>query len=338
MNKKKKKSLSSIELFAGAGGMALGAEMAGFKHIMLNEIDKYAVMTLKKNRPNWNVIHSPIENILEDSKKFKGKIDFIAGGFPCQSFSYAGKRLGLEDARGTLFYSYAKYIKNVEPNAFLIENVKGLISHDGGKTFNLIKNTLTELGYFIDWKILNSNNYDVAQKRERVIIIGFKNEELFKKFKWPLESLYKPVLRDVLVDVPLSDGYKYPESKKRVMDLVPQGGCWRDLPDDIAREYMKKSYYLGGGKTGMARRISWDEPSLTLTTSPMQMQTERCHPDETRPFTVREYARIQSFPDSWKFEGPISAQYKQIGNAVPVNMINKVMHQIYLTLSEATND
>ena len=115
-------------------------------------------------------------------------------------------------------------------------------------------------------------------------------------------------------------GQSYPPRKKEILSLVPPGGYWRDLPEAIQREYMQKSYFLGGGKTGMARRLAWDEPSLTLTCAPAQKQTERCHPEETRPLTVREYARIQTFPDSWEFTGPITAQYKQIGNAVPVNL------------------
>ena len=121
-------------------------------------------------------------------------------------------------------------------------------------------------------------------------------------------------------DVPASEGVKYPMNKKTVLDLVPPGGYWRDLPDEIQRQYMKKSYFMGGGKTGMARRLSWQEPSLTLTCSPSQNQTERCHPEETRPLTVREYARIQTFPDDWEFIGSTSSKYKQIGNAVPVNL------------------
>lgn len=108
------------------------------------------------------------------------------------------------------------------------------------------------------------------------------------------------------------------------MDLVPQGGYWRDLPEKIQKEYMLKSYYLGGGKTGMARRMSWEEPCLTLTCAPAQKQTERCHPEETRPFTVREYARIQTFPDDWQFAGAMTQQYKQIGNAVPVNLAYEI--------------
>ncbi len=106
------------------------------------------------------------------------------------------------------------------------------------------------------------------------------------------------------------------------------------LPLDIQKEYMQKSFYLGGGKTGMARRIGWDEPSLTLTCSPAQKQTERCHPDETRPFTVREYARIQTFPDKWIFSGSISQQYKQIGNAVPVNLAKEIGYSIVSFLNK----
>ena len=121
-------------------------------------------------------------------------------------------------------------------------------------------------------------------------------------------------------DVPVSDGQTYPAKKARVMAMVPEGGDWRDLPVEEQKEYMGGSFYLGGGKTGMARRLSMDEPSLTLTCAPAQKQTERCHPTETRPLTVREYARIQTFPDNWHFEGNMADQYKQIGNAVPVNL------------------
>jgi site-specific DNA-cytosine methylase len=140
-------------------------------------------------------------------------------------------------------------------------------------------------------------------------------------------------------NVPKSEGSKYPKSKIDVLDLVPQKGYWRDLPLEIQKEFMGGSFHLGGGKTGIARRIGWDEPCLTLTCCPAQKQTERCHPEETRPFTVREYARIQTFPDNWKFEGSVAQQYKQIGNAVPVNLgkeigysIVKFLHQYYSKL------
>lgn len=121
-------------------------------------------------------------------------------------------------------------------------------------------------------------------------------------------------------DVPESKGQTYPKRKKEILDYVPAGGYWKSLPLDLQKEYMQKSYYLGGGKTGIARRLSYDEPSLTLTCAPAQKQTERCHPAETRPLNIREYARIQTFPDEWSFSGSLSSQYKQIGNAVPVNL------------------
>jgi DNA (cytosine-5)-methyltransferase 1 len=112
--------------------------------------------------------------------------------------------------------------------------------------------------------------------------------------------------------------------KAFILSKVPQGGYWRDLSDELQREYMKKSYFLGGGKTGVARRLSMEEPSLTLTCSPAQKQTERCHPIEDRPLTVSEYARIQTFPDEWTFEGSLCVKYRQIGNAVPVNLASAV--------------
>jgi DNA (cytosine-5)-methyltransferase 1 len=196
------------------------------------------------------------------------------------------------------------------------ENVRGLISHQKGKTLHTVLSVLESLGYNVQYRLLNAVNYDVPQKRERVIIVGTR---LGIRFQYPAPSPKILTLRDALKDVPLSEGMKYSPKRAKVMELVPPGGCWRDLPEDIQKSYMMKSYYLTGGRTGMARRISWDEPSLTLTTSPSQKQTERCHPDETRPFTVREYARIQTFPDDWEFIGGVGSKYKQIGNAVPIN-------------------
>ena len=183
---------------------------------------------------------------------------------------------------------------------FLAENVRGLVNHDGGKTLETMLNAFSEIGYKVDWEVLRALDYNVAQKRERIVIVGIRKDLVEKysvSYQFPKPYGYELKLKDILKDVPESEGAKYPESKRRVLEKVPAGGYWRDLPDEIAKDYMGKSYYSGGGRTGMARRLSWDEPSLTLTCSPAQKQTERCHPDETRPFTVREYARIQSFPD-----------------------------------------
>ncbi len=320
-----KKSIYGIELFAGAGGLALGLEAAGIKHLCLVEFDKSCCSTLRKNRPNWNVIEGDIHTV--SFKEYKGKVDIVTGGPPCQAFSYAGKKLGFEDTRGTLFHEFARCIKETEPKLFLMENVKGLVSHDKGRTFTTILDVFSSIGYKLQYKILNAAYFGVGQKRERIVIIGIRND-IKKEFVFPTPEKEMTTLRDVLKDCPKSPGVEYSEKKKKVFKLVPPGGSWVDLPDEVAKEYMGASYYSGGGRRGMARRISWDEPCLTLTCSPSQKQTDRCHPDEVRPFTIREYARIQSFPDSWAFQGTISEQYKQIGNAVPVEMAHRIGNSI----------
>lgn len=319
--------ITAIELFAGAGGCALGMEEAGINTVELVEFDKTASATLKKNRPNWNVVCDDIHNV--DFTQFKGKIDIVSGGFPCQAFSYAGKKLGFDDTRGTLFHELARCIEEVKPKMFFAENVKGLLSHDKGRTFKTIYDVLTSLGYAVQYKVLNAAYYGVGQKRERTIIIGTRNDLINKiHFEFPEPDKKMTTLKEALKDCPVSEGQSYSEKKKKVFDLVPPGGCWVDLPEDVAKDYMGKSYYSGGGRRGMARRISWDEPCLTLTCSPSQKQTDRCHPDETRPFTVREYARIQSFPDDWEFCGGIGDKYKQIGNALPVELSRRISIQL----------
>jgi DNA (cytosine-5)-methyltransferase 1 len=324
---------SVLELFAGAGGLAIGLEKAGLKCEALNEIDKFACQTLRKNRSHWKVFEGDIKNF--SFSEYNGKIDVVTGGFPCQAFSYAGKRLGLEDARGTLFYEFARAVKEVNPPICIGENVKGLLSHENGNTLNGMISILDEIGYnVVPVEVLKAINYRVPQKRERLILVGIRKDiNIQFNYPKPFSKIFN--LRDALKkgelfdsDVPISGGAKYPQSKKNVLDLVPPKGYWRDLPVEIQKEYMGGSFFLGGGKTGMARRIGWDEPSLTLTCSPAQKQTERCHPDETRPFTVREYARIQTFPDDWEFVGSLAQQYKQIGNAVPVNLGCEVGYSI----------
>lgn len=322
---KPNKKYTSIELFAGAGGLALGLEKAGIEHILLNEIDKYACNTLRENRPDWNVVEEDVSKV--DFTPYKGEVNIVTGGFPCQTFSYAGRKMGFEDVRGTMFYEFARCIKETKPEIFIGENVRGLLNHDGGKTLETMVSILEGLGYdVIKPQVLRAIHYNVPQKRERLIIVGVKKGSKIK-FEYPSPQPKLYTLKDALkagdlfdTDVKTSEGQTYPKRKKQILDMIPPGGYWRDLPIKIQKEYMLKSFYLGGGKTGMARRISWDEPSLTLTCAPAQKQTERCHPDETRPFQVREYARIQTFPDNWTFTGSTSQQYKQIGNAVPVNL------------------
>jgi DNA (cytosine-5)-methyltransferase 1 len=328
-----------LELFAGAGGLAIGLEKAGLNCVALNEIDKYACQTLRKNRPNWKVLEGDIKDF--EFTEYHNKIDVVTGGFPCQAFSYAGKKLGFADARGTLFYEFARVVNEVNPPICIGENVRGLLSHDNGKTLNGMISILDEIGYkVVPVEILKAIHFKVPQKRERLILVGIRKDiELNYNYPKPYKKIYN--LKDALkkgelfnTNVPKSSGAKYPNNKIEVLNLVPPKGYWRDLPLDIQKVFMGGSFHLGGGKTGIARRIGWDEPCLTLTCSPAQKQTERCHPDETRPFTVREYARIQTFPDEWEFAGSLAQQYKQIGNAVPVNLGKEVGYSIIKFLNE----
>ena len=331
---------TAIELFAGAGGLALGVERAGFNTLALIEFDKDAAATLKTNRPKWNVICDDIANVSPQDLTALfglevGELELLSGGAPCQSFSYAGKRLGLEDARGTLFYHFAVFLEKLRPKTFLFENVRGLLTHNGGNTYETILEIFTQAGYTIQKQVLNAWDYGVAQKRERLITIGIRNDLTDKiKIEFPTPHEYKPVLRDVLHDVPESDGTQYSEYKRKIFELVPPGGYWRDIPADIAKEYMKSCWNMGGGRTGILRRLSLDEPSLAVLTSPSQKQTDRCHPLEARPFNIRENARIQSFPDEWKFCGSVSSQYKQVGNAVPVLLAYDIAKEIYRGLEQ----
>jgi DNA (cytosine-5)-methyltransferase 1 len=313
-----KSNYNVIELFAGAGGTALGFENAGLNHILLNEIDKNACETLQANFPkDTNIICGNVKDI--DFKKYKNKVDIVQAGFPCQSFSYAGKSLGFEDVRGTLFFEFARCIKETNPKIAVGENVKGLLKHDNGKTLEVMVSVLKELGYKVHYKVLRSQYLDVPQKRERLIILAIR-EDLDIPFVFPKEKDYIISIREAIKDCPPSEGQKYSKMKYEILEKIPEGGYWRNLPLDLQKKYMGASFYHTGGRTGMARRLSWDEPSLTLTCSPAQKQTERCHPLETRPLNIREYARIQTFPDDWIFKGSLSSQYKQIGNAVPVNL------------------
>ena len=314
-----------IELFAGTGGMALGLEKAGFETTLLVEYDKDCVATLRKNRPKWNVVHEDIQQV-----DFKGmKADLVTGGFPCQAFSHAGNKMGFEDTRGTLFYEFARAVKEIKPRMFLAENVEAILRNQDGKTITTIMDVLSSFGYEVRYEILNALNYDVPQKRKRVIFVGTKKGI---KFQYPKPNDRVVTLADALEDVPDSIGEKYSNEKIKMMRHVPPGGSWVNMPVEVQKKYMGKSFYSTGGRRGMGRRISWDEPCLTLTCSPGQKMTERCHPEEVRPFTVREYARIQTFPDSWEFVGSLSSQYRQIGNAVPVKLATAVAKEAYKSL------
>lgn len=250
-----KRGYSTVELFAGSGGLALGLEMAGFEMKAAIENNKWAIKTLQFNRPSWHIIGADIEDVVEAGiYKYLDsgiEVDLLSGGYPCQSFSYAGNRLGFADTRGTLFSSYAKILEELRPKMFLVENVKGLSTHDNGNTLQTMLDTFERSGYMTSYQVLNALHYGVSQKRHRIFIIGVRNDVQSRvgrgyTFPDPLET--RLTLRDVLQDVPESKCAAYNDKKKEVMRQVSPGGCWRDLPDDVARLYMKSTYFMGGGE------------------------------------------------------------------------------------------
>jgi DNA (cytosine-5)-methyltransferase 1 len=312
-----------IELCAGGGGLSSGLIQSGFVPLLLNDNNKDCCSTLELNHPGVKVVCSSFADI--DFTEYIDKVDLLANGTPCQSYSISGKRKGLEDPRGQLIYSFIDIIYIIRPKIFLIENVKGLLNHNSGET---IKEILTLLNrnneYNIVYKLLNAVNYGVAQKRERVFIIGTRISFSDLPFEFPKPSSDIITLKDVLNDVPESLGAKYSAEKIRLFKLIPQNGCWINLPEDEQKQYLGNSFNSPGGKRGILKRLSMNEPSLTLLCSPSQKQTERCHPLLERPLTVREYARIQTFSDDYTFSGGIISQYKQIGNAVPCELARRM--------------
>jgi DNA (cytosine-5)-methyltransferase 1 len=311
-----------IEVCAGCGGLSSGLIKAGFTPILLNDNNKDCCKTLKFNHPDITIICESMDKI--DFSQYINKVDLLTGGVPCQSFSHAGLRKGLDDPRGNLILEFIKILNLIKPKIFLIENVKGLLTHDKGNTIKKIIGKLNEKeNYNITYKCLDASKYNVPQKRERVFIIGIL-KSINRDFQFPNENLIQKKLKDVLYDVPFSNGAKYNDEKIELFKMIPQGGCWVNLPENLQKRYLGNSYNSGGGKRGILYRLSMEKPSLTLLCTPSQKQTERCHPLEERPLTIREYARIQTFDDSYEFIGSMNSQYKQIGNAVPVELAKHI--------------
>jgi DNA (cytosine-5)-methyltransferase 1 len=370
----KQKKLNSknptvISLFTCGMGMDVGFEKAKFQTVYTNDITKFACNTIRQNRSEIPCDEGDITNIsskeiLKKSKHKKGEIDVVIGGPPCQSFSTAGARKGLEDKRGMALLEFIRVIRDVQPKFFVFENVPGLksiakkhisfydrmsvdkktLSSDQqyGSLFGEILDEFNKLKkYKSDWDILNSADYGVPQKRKRLILIGSRTMDpkiIFEKIKKNAKFAdpkkaekegKKPwkTLRDAL-DGLKDDKMERTEFPKwgKYLKHIPAGGCWVDLPENLKKEAMGRAANSDdpkrkgkqGGRTGFFRRLSWDKPSPTLVTSPSQMGTCLCHPDEDRPLTVKEYAKLQGFPAGWKFIGSTSQKYRMIGEAVPV--------------------
>ena len=342
------KNRDVISLFSGAMGLDIGLSKAGLRVVIGQDFDNACVSTMRAN--GYKALGGDIRDIdpailLEQTNLKPGEPFLICGGPPCQPFSTAGNRLGINDPRGSLFMDFIRMIDYIRPRFFIMENVKGLLSarlkhiplaernkNDSNQQFEMVMDIiLTEfqkLGYKTVYGLLDAVNYGVPQFRERFILIGSReNEDIFLPiptcFQMHQDTDYRwRTLRSVISDLENDGGECAVFSKERLdfLRLVPEGGNWRSLPPDVIPIAMGGAYESGGGKVGFYRRLSYDQPSPTLVTSPVQKATMMCHPVQDRPLSIREYARIQQFPDDWVFTGTNADKYKQIGNAVPIGL------------------
>jgi DNA (cytosine-5)-methyltransferase 1 len=220
-----------------------------------------------------------------------------------------------------MFFEYFRCLKEVNPKVSVIENVKNLKYHNNRETLKIILNYLKDCGYHSEYKVLDTSKYGVPQKRERIFIISVK-EDLKEKIKLPKELENILTVRDAFADCKESEGFNYSEDIEKLYDYVGEGEAYKSISKNLMERYFPKVLKMSenGGCTGVFYRLSWNKPANMLLTSPRSFLTQRCHPEENRPLTVREYARLQTFPDDWEFEGALSSQYRQIGNAVPVNL------------------
>lgn len=339
-----------ISLFSGAMGLDIGLTKAGLTVKVGQDFDKACVETMRAN--GHNVVPGNIQDIqpqelLDMAGLSIGEPFLICGGPPCQPFSTAGKRLGINDPRGSLFMDFIRMIEYIRPRFFIMENVKGLISaplkhtpisergtvtsdykNQLGTVLDVVLDEFEKLGYSTVYGVLDAVNYGVPQFRERFVLIGSRDHE---DIYLPMPSHFQmhqnkelrwQTLFDAIYDLEdkQDDCASFSTDRMSYLKLVPQGGNWRDLPEEMVRAAMGGAFESGGGKVGFYRRLDYKQPSPTLVTSPVQKASMLCHPTKDRPLSVREYARIQQFPDEWIFKGTTVAKYRQIGNAVPVGL------------------
>lgn len=346
--KDNKKNRNVISLFSGAMGLDIGLAKAGLNIAIGQDFDTACIATMQAN--GHKVLGGDIRNIepdvlLEQVGMAQGEPFLICGGPPCQPFSTAGKRLGINDPRGSLFMDFIRMIDYIRPRFFIMENVKGIMSaplkyvplaerdksdpeQKLGTVLDVILSEFHKLGYKTVYGVLDAVNYGVPQFRERFVLIGSRdNEEVFLPFPTHFQTHQEPAYRwqtlgDSIKDLVYNCGECASFSKDRLafLRLVSEGGNWKDLPVKLRMEAMGGAYESGGGKVGFYRRLSYREPSPTLVTSPVQKATMMCHPTQNRPLSIQEYARIQQFPDDWMFMGTNAAKYRQIGNAVPIGL------------------
>lgn len=293
-------SLTSLEICAGAGGQALGLERAGFAHEAAVELDPHAIATLRANRPKWNVLHQDVREV--SGGDFRG-IDLFAGGVPCPPFSIAGKQLGADDQRD-LFPTALRIIAEARPAAVMLENVPGLATAKFKGYRASIALTLEKLGYRVDWQVLNACNFGVPQLRPRFVLVALK-PKAFRYFAWPSAISSPPTVGSALRDLMASRGWA-------------GAFAWAQSANGIGPTLVGGSKLHGGPDLGPTRaREAWK----LLQVDGRGLANEP--PDEMFPLegmprlTVRMAARVQGFPDEWRFEGKKTASYRQVGNAFP---------------------
>lgn len=336
-----------IDLFSGIGGFRLGMESAGHKCVAFCEIDKFA-------RASYKAIHNTIGETEyhditsvtdEQWSQFRGTVDAICGGFPCQSFSVAGKRQGfLDETRGTLFFEIARAAKQIKPRILFLENVKGLLSHDKGRTFGVILNTLDELGYDCEWQVLNSKNFGVPQNRERVFVIGHlrgeRGREVFPIGRANVENDNK-----IIQVAQLDTETRKNSNRFRTYDASGIGACLSTMgggglePCVLVKEATKKGYAVAnvGDSVNISHQNSktrrgrvGKQVANTLLTG--EEQAVITGDIRIRKLTPRECWRLQGFPDS-AFDkaqevNSNSQLYKQAGNSVTVTVIYEIAKKL----------
>jgi DNA (cytosine-5)-methyltransferase 1 len=321
-----------VSLFSGAGGLDLGFHNAGFSTVWANEYDKTIWDTFRHNFPETQL---ETRSITEVDEAEVPSCDGIIGGPPCQSWSEAGAGRGIDDARGQLFNDYIRILNAKKPKFFLVENVSGILAPKHSESFQGFLRDFESAGYQVSWKLVNANDYDVPEDRLRVIIIGFRND-LGKKFVFPEPKKVKPVLRDAIGDLPNASPAL--GKNKANMEL--------SIPN---HEYMTGGFSPIFMSRNRVR--SWDEPSFTIQAggrqAPLHPQAPKMLKLEKnkqvfvesqehlyRRLSVRECARIQTFPDNYTFiYRDVAVGYKMIGNAVPVKLAEALAKEIKRQLS-----
>ncbi len=339
----KKKNYTAVDLFSGAGGLELGFEMDGYHIVFSTDFDEYCEKVHLKNRPNIPFLRVDIHNLDEKtlSKYITEDIDVLVGGPPCQGFSTIGKRISSDpnkryqaDPRNTLFKEYIRVLKYLKPKFFLMENVEGLITRDRGTIFEEIKRTFAETGYEFNYVVLNAADYGVPQIRNRIFFygnrVGIKMTPPVAAYSENGNNAWETVgaaigdLAECGDDEKFNHvALKHGEINIRRYKLIPEGGRLpeNDLPPELYRKNFGNTF----------KRLHRDKPSLTMVPGHNAFPI---HPWLDRSLTVREAARIQTFPDDYIFVGPRDKQCMQVGNAVPVKLANAWAVQIRKALDE----